>query len=150
MQRSITNQRAVKSLGYLALFVLYSSLSSIYPILPPLLGVLFVLFIKALEREDSFLLVVISLALLVFEANHGYLFFSTVFYFYIAAKFILPKVEQNFNCYSCIKLMNVLLAYLGYYLFILLLSGIFLLPHQSMSYYIVYYIVIEFFIVSLI
>ncbi len=149
MQRSITHQRVVKSLGYMALFVLYSSLSTIYPFLPPLLGVLFVLFIKALDREDIFALALISFCLLVFEANNGYLFFSSIFYFYIAAKFLLPKVEQNFNCYSCIKIMYVLMAYIGYFFFLMLLSKIFLLPEQHMDYYIIYYIVIEFFLVSL-
>ena len=150
MQRSITNQRIVKSFGYVALFVLYSSLSTIYPFLPPLLGVLFVLFIRALAKEDVLSLLLISFALLVFEANHGYLFFSSIFYFYIAAKFLLPKIEQNFNCYSCIRIMYVTMAYVGYYLFLMLLSKIFLLPIQHINYYIVYYIVIEFFLVSLI
>ena len=150
MQRSITHQRVVKSLGYVALFVLYSSLSSIYPFLPPLLGLLFVFFIRALDREDIFALALISFSLLVFEANNGYLFFSSIFYFYIAAKFLLPKVEQNFNCYSCIRIMYILMAYIGYFLFLMLLSKIFLLPEQHISYYIIYYIVIEFFLVSLI
>ncbi len=150
MQRSITNQRVVKSFGYVVLYVLYSSLSSIYPFLPPLLGVLFVLFIRALESEDILNLLLISFALLIFEANHGYIFFSSIFYFYIAAKFLLPKIEQSFNCYSCIRIMYVTMAYVGYYLFLMLLSKIFLLPLEHINYYIVYYIVIEFFLVSLI
>jgi len=150
MQRSITHQTVVKSLGYVVLFVLYSSLSTIYPFLPPLFSVLFVLFVRALNRKDIFSLVLISFCLLVFEANNGYLLFSTIFYFYIAAKFFLPKVEQSFNCYSCIKIMDVLMAYIGYFLFLMLLSKIFLLPSEHINYYIIYYIVIEFFLVSLI
>ena len=149
MQRSITNQRVIRPFIYVVLFVFYSSLSSIYPFLPPLLGVLFVLFIRAQEREDILALVLICFSLLVFEANYGYFFFSSIFYFYIASKFLLPKVEQNFNCYSCVRIMYVLLAYIGYYLFLTLLSKIFLLPLPHIDYYIVYYIVIEFFLVSL-
>ncbi len=149
MQRSLTNKRVVKPFIYVVLFVLYSSLSSIYPFLPPLLGVLFVLFIRAQEKEDILALILIFFSLLVFEANHGYLFFSSIFYFYLASKFLLPKVEQNFNCYSCIRIMYILLAYIGYYLFLMLLAKIFLLPMQHIDYYIVYYIVIEFFLVSL-
>jgi protein-S-isoprenylcysteine O-methyltransferase Ste14 len=149
MQRSITNQRVVRPFIYVALFVFYSSLSSIYLFLPPLLGVLFVLFIRAQEREDILALVLICFSLLIFEANFGYLFFSSIFYFYVASKFLLPKIEQNFNCYSCVRIMYVLLAYIGYYLFLILLSKIFLLPLPHIDYYIVYYIVIEFFLVSL-
>ncbi len=149
MQRSLTHKRVINSLLYLVLFVLYSSLSTIYPFLPPLFGVLFVLFIKALQRKDFFTLTLLSIALLVFEANFSYLFFSTIFYFYIAAKFILPKIEQNFNCFACLRLSEILLAYIGYYLFLLLLSEVFLLPMEHIDYYIIYYIVIEFFIVSL-
>ena len=150
MQRSITNQRVVKSFGYVVLYVLYSSLSSIYPFLPPLLGVLFVLFIRVLERKYILYLLLISFSLLVFEANYGYIFFSSIFYFYIVTKFLLPKIKQSFNCYSCIRIMYVMLAYIGYYLFLMLLSKIFLLPVVHINYYIVYYIVIEFFLVSLI
>ena len=149
MQRNITNQRVVKSFGYVVLYVLYSSFSSIYPFLPPLLGVLFVLFVRALNSEDIVSLIFISFSLLVFEANYGYIFFSTIFYFYITIKFILPKLEQSFNCYSCIRIMYILMTYIGYYLFLIVLSKIFLFPMAHVNYYIVYYIVIEFFLVSL-
>jgi len=150
MQRSITNQGVVKSLSYVVFYILYSSLSSIYPFLPPLLGVLFVLFIRAFKRKNILSLVLVSFSLLVFEANYGELFFSSIFYFYIATKFLLPKIEQSFNCYSCIRIMYVTLAYIGYYLFLMLLSKIFLFPVEHINYYIIYYIVIEFFLVSLI
>jgi len=150
MQRSITNQGVVKSFSYVVLYVLYSSLSSIYPFLPPLFGVLFVLFLRALEKKDILSLLFISFSLLVFEANYGEIFFSSIFYFYIATKFLLPKIEQSFNCYSCIRIMYVTLAYIGYYLFLMLLSKIFLFPVEHINYYIIYYIVIEFFLVSLI
>jgi len=150
MQRSITNQGVVKSLSYVVFYILYSSLSSIYPFLPPLLGVLFVLFIRAFKRKNILSLVLVSFSLLVFEANYGELFFSSIFYFYIATKFLLPKIEQSFNCYSCIRIVYVTLAYIGYYLFLMLLSKIFLFPVEHINYYIIYYIVIEFFLVSLI
>ncbi len=150
MQRNITNQRVVKSFGYVALYVLYSSLSTIYLFLPPLFSVLFILFIRALKSENVLNLLLISFALLVFEANYGDILLSSIFYFYIASKFLLPKIEQSFNCYSCIRITYVMTAYIGYYLFLMLLSKIFLLPAESINYYIVYYIVIEFFLVSLI
>jgi hypothetical protein len=91
----------------------------------------------------------VSFCLVVFEAENGYALFSTIIYFYILYKYIMPKIIQNFNCNSCIKIVIVLLAYIGFYIFQSILSNIFLLPIPSFNYYIVYYIVIEFFIVSI-
>jgi len=150
MRRSFTYQGVIGPLVYTVLYILYSSLSSIYLFLPPLFSLLFFLFVHSLRREHLLSLVFISFALLVFEANYGEVFFSTIFYFYIATKFLLPKIEQSFNCYSCIRILYVLLAYIGYFLFLLLISQIFLLPIEvHISYYMLYYIIIEFFLVSL-
>lgn len=149
MQRSITHYKPIVPLLYVVFFIIYSSLSAVYPILPPLFALLLVLFSKALDRKDSILALLISLCLVVFEANFGYMLFSSIVYFYIAQKLIMPKVEQSVSCVSCIRITYVLLAYIGYFLFLTLLSNIFLLQAPSLNYYIIYYIVIEFFIVSL-
>ena len=150
MQRSISDQKPIVPFLYIVLYILYSSLGSIYPFLPPLLSVLFVLFSRALTRGDSIAVLLISFCLLVFEANYGYLLFSSIIYFYIQHKFIMPKIIQNFSCNSCIKISYVLFTYLGYFAFLTLVSNIFLLEAPEINYYIIYYIVIEFFIVSLI
>jgi hypothetical protein len=42
-----------------------------------------------------------------------------------------------------------LLAYMGFFLFSLLLAKIFDTPMPALNYYIIYYIVIEFFLVSM-
>jgi hypothetical protein len=149
MQRSITHQKPIIPFIYIVFFILYSSLSSIYPFLPPMLGVLFVLFSQALEKNDLISVSLVSLCLIVLEANYGFMLFSTVFYFYIIYKFVIPKIKQNFNCPFCIRISYVVLAYLGYYLFLMLIAKVFLLPEPYINYYIIYYIVIEFFLVSL-
>ncbi len=149
MQRSITYKNPLAPLLYVALFALYSSLSSIYLFLPPLLAVLFIVYANALKKEDFSLVVFIGICLVIVEANNDYPLFSTIMYFTLAYKFIMPKIEQNFNCNSCVKISYSLLGYIGYYLFLLILSEIFLLPPPSVNYYIIYYIVIEFFLVSL-
>jgi len=149
MQRSISNQKPVNLLLYIVVFTLYSSLSSIYLFLPPLLSVLFVLFSKALDRKDTFYLIVVSFLLVIFEANFGYILFSTIIYFYIIHQFIMPRITQNFSCPICIKISYVLFSYLGYFLFLILISNIFLLEFPDINYYIVYYIVIEFFLVAI-
>ncbi len=149
MQRSISDQKPIVPFLYIVLYVLYSSLASIYPFLPPLLSVLFVLFSRALKREDTLALFLIAFCLVIFEANYGYLLFSSLIYFYIQYKFIMPKIIQNFSCNSCIKISYVLFTYMGYFAFLTFVSNIFLLEAPEINYYIVYYIVIEFLIVSL-
>ena len=150
MQRSIPNQKSVKDFFlYTALYVLYESFSTIYLFLPPLFGVLFVLLVNALDKDDTLSVVFISFCLVVFEADKGYILFSSIMFLLFVYKFIIPKIIQNVSCYSCIKASYILLAYIGFYLVNSLISSIFLLPPPSVNYYIIYYIVIEFFIVSL-
>ena len=150
MQRSIPNQKSVKnSFIYIVLFIIYESFSSIYLFLPPLFGVLFVLLIDALNKNNTPAIVLVSFCLVVFEADKGYILFSSIIYFFMVYKLILPKITQNVSCNSCIKLVYVLLAYIGFYLFNSLISNIFLLPLPSINYYVIFYIIIEFFIVSL-
>ncbi len=149
MQRSISHQKPLVPFLYIALFAIYGSLSSVYLFLPPLLAVLYVLFSSALKRDDLLMLVLVSFCLLLFESNKGYMLFSTIIYFGIVHKFIMPKITQSFSCSSCIKISYVLLAYLGYYIYLVLVSTIFLLPVPEINFYIIYYIIIEFFLVSL-
>jgi len=148
MQRSITHQNPLTVLLYVVLFLLYSSLSTIYIYLPPLLGVLFFLLSKAIRNDDLLLAFIVSFCLVIFEANNGYLLFSSVIYLTLADRFAIPKIIQNFSCKSCVKISYILLSYIGYYLFLLIAAKVFLLDTPSFNYYIVYYIVIEFFFVS--
>ena len=149
MQRSLTNKKPLESILYIILYVLYESLSSIYLFLPPLFAVLFVLFVNAMKSEDTVSLFLIAFCLIIFEADRGYMLFSSIIYFTLIYKFLIPKITQNFSCLSCIRLSYVLFAYLGFFLFSTFLSSIFLIPTPSINYYIVFYIVIEFFLVSL-
>jgi len=148
MQRSISHKNSVAPFVYVALFLVYSALSGVYLFLPPLLSVLFLFFTRALKREDSIALLLISLCLVIFEAQNDFMLFSTIIYFLFIYRYVLPKIYMSFSCLSCIKISIVLLAYIGFFVFNSILSYIFLLPEPSINYYIVYYIVIEFFIVS--
>jgi len=149
MQRSLSHQNYIITFLYIIGFIIYSSLSSIYPFLPPMLAVLYIFFFKALDNNDLLLTIVISLSLMIFEANNGFILFSSIIYGYLIYKFVIPKISQNFNCASCGKISHVLLSYFGYYIFLHLTSTIFLTQSPDIDYYIVYYIVIEFFLVSL-
>ena len=149
MQRSLSDKRIINTFLWVLFFVLYSSLATIYPFLPPLFGVLLVLFVRSLEDGDTFAIVINTALLLVFEANNGYLFLSSVIYFYLLYKFVMPKIYTNFSCVQCVRISYPLLAYLGYFLFLSFVANIFLLPMPHIDYYIVYYIIVEFLIVSL-
>ena len=149
MQRSISNQNSLAPFVYVILFIAYESLSSIYLFLPPLFAVLFVLFVNALKKEDTLSIFLTAFCLVVFESQMGYPLFSSIIYLGLVYKFVIPKLKKNFGCASCIKASHVLLAYVGFYLFLSILSNIFLLPMPSINYYIIYYIVIEFFLVSI-
>ena len=149
MQRSITNKKPVENILYVLLYAIYLSLSSIYIFLPPLLGLLFILFTKALKDDDTISLLFISFCLVLFEADKGYMLFSSVIYFTLLYKFLIPRITQNFSCPSCILLLSIVLVYIGFFFFSTLLSNILLIPSPSINYYIVFYIVIEFFLVSL-
>ena len=148
MQRSISYQKPIVSILLFFIFILYETLSSIYLFLPPMLAVLLLLFVKALQNRDIVLLLCISLLLIIFEADKGYHAFSILIYFVLLYKYILPTLVQNISCKGCVKLLYVLFAYIGLYLFSYMLSMIFLIPIPSIDYYIIYYIVIEFIIVS--
>ena len=150
MQRSITNQKLIiTKIIYVLMFAVYESLTSVYLFLPPLFAVLFILFSNALRDENVISLLFISICLLIFEADKGYLIFSSIIFFTLLYKFLIPKLSQNLHCESCVKASSVFIVYLGFYLFSLLISNIFLLEKPDINYYIVYYIIIELFLVSL-
>jgi hypothetical protein len=148
MQRSISHKNSLEPFIYVLLFVVYGSLSSIYLFLPPLFGVLFILFMQAVKRENTIFLLLVSFCLILYESQMNFPLFSSIIYFTVVYKFIVPKLNKNISCSSCVKFSYLLLVYLGYYFFLALLSNIFLFPMPSINYYIIYYIVIEFFIVS--
>jgi len=150
MQRSLSYQNPLRLLANVIFFALYSSLASIYTLLPPMFALLFVLFSQALKENDSLKVFLIALSLIIFEANNGYVLFSSIVYIYLVNKLILPRISQNFSCKVCINIAYLFLSYLGYTLFLSLISNIFLLQSPEISSYVVYYMLIEFFFVSLI
>ncbi len=147
MQRNITHQKYLNIFIYLILFTVYESLSSVYLFLPPLFAVLFVIFINAIKDEDTIVLLAVSLALVFLEAQKDYILFSSIVYFTFIYRFFVLKLDKYIQCGNCIKFLLVLIAYIGYYLFALILSQIFLLNQPELSLYIIYYIIVEFIII---
>ncbi len=150
MQRSFTYKSALKYALWSVLYALYISLGSIYLFLPPLLALLFFFFHKALRRNSSSMLFFVILDILVLEAQKGFLSFTLIIYFLLLERFVVPKVNQSINSRNLRNFLYVLFAYGGYVLFATLLSQIFLITGISIDFfYILYYIIVEFFIVSI-
>lgn len=149
MQRSISYKNPLTPYLYVVAFLLYTALSGVYLFLPPMLAILFIFFSKALKKENPVSLFLIFICLLLFEAENGYVLFSTVIYFAVMYRYIMPKITQSLGCNSCIKLLTVILVYIGFFVFHSVLSSVFLLPEPSINYYVIYYIAIEFLIMSI-
>jgi hypothetical protein len=149
MQRSIFNKNIIIAFSYVFAFIIYTALSSVYLFLPPLLSILFVLFSKAIKKENILHIFLIIFCLIFFESANDYLLLSTIVYFSIIYKYVIPKIVQNTNCNLCIKIAIVLLVYIGFFIFNLISANIFMLPMPSINHYVIYYIMIEFLIVSI-
>ncbi len=147
MQRSLTYQKVLKSLGIIIAFVLYQSLSSIYLLLPPLLGVLFFYFINALKKEDLGEVLLIVVLLFIFEAEKDFLLFSTLVYFTFVYRFITPKLYVMINNRFYLKGILLLLAYIGFLVFSYILNQVLWVEPPSFDWHIFYYIIVEFFMV---
>lgn len=94
------------------------------------------------------LLLVMALAL-VFEADKGYLFFSSLVYFAFVYKFILPKLLQLIECRRCLDFIAIILAYIGFWLFSILIQQIFWIEHATIDWSVIWYILFEFLLVGL-
>ncbi len=149
MQRSITYPFFIKAVALFLLYLLYESLSTIYLFLPPLFGLLFFYFIRSLDKQDISLLLLVVAMLLVYETDKGYLFLSSLVYFSFVYKFILPKIRQLIECRRCLYFIYIVLAYVGFWLFSLLLQQMFWLELASIDSYIIWYILFEFLLVGL-
>lgn len=150
MQRNRADQKRLIPLWALPLFVVYASLSSIYLLVPPLLGVLFLLYVRAVAQKRMIDIVLIAAMLIVFEAEKGYLFASSILCFVLLERFVVPLLKQYIDCEPCRLLMQVALAYVGYTLLMLLLSQIFLFEMPAVDWRLAYYVLIEFVLLALI
>lgn len=149
MQRSITYKNALSDLLWIALFGIYIALSSIYLFLPPMLAVLGFLYYRALQRYDLYSLIVASVMLLMFEAEKGYWFGSTIVFFTLISHYLMPKLEQTMRCTVCIKGIFVLLSYFGFSIFLGMVNSVLILPLPSLDWHVIFYMAIEFALIAI-
>ncbi len=148
MQRSLPYQNVISRLFLVVLFVGYISLSSIYLLMPPLLAVLFFAYHNALTKHDLFALITIIVMLLVFEAEKGFWFGSTILFFTLFSHYVLPKFEQVTRCKICMAAIFVGLAYPIYWAFIWFINQLFLLAAPVVDWHIFLYMIVEFLVIA--
>lgn len=149
MQRSITYKNSLSDLLWIVAFGVYIALSSLYLFLPPMLAVLGFLLYRALLRYDLFSLIVASVMLLMFEAEKGYWFGSSIVYFILISHYVMPKLEQMMQCTLCIKGIFVLLSYFGFWMFVEMVNSVLLLPLPSLDWHVLFYMAIEFALIAI-
>lgn len=149
MQRSITYKNSLSDLLWIALFGIYIALSSIYLFLPPMLAVLGFMYYRALRRYDLFSLLIAAVMLLMFEAEKGYWFGSSIVYFTLISQYIMPKIEQTVQSDISIKGIYVLLSYFGFSVFLGMVNSVLILPLPSMDWHVVFYMAIEFALIAI-
>ncbi len=149
MQRSITYKNSLSDLLWIAVFGIYIALSSIYLVLPPMLAVLGFFYYRALRRYDLFSLIVASVMLLMFEAEKGYWFGSSIVYFTLISQYVMPKIEQTVQSDMGIKGIFVLLSYFGFSFYSGMVSSVFILPLPSMDWHVLIYMAIEFALIAI-
>lgn len=148
MQRSFPYQNVISRLLLVGLFAVYISLSSIYLLLPPLVAILFFAYYNALSRHDLFGLIIVALMLLIFEAEKGFWIGSTLLFFTVLSRYLLPKLEQLIQCRICMGAIFVALAYPGYWIFVWIANGVLLLPPPAIDWHIGLYMIIEFLLIT--
>ncbi|MDD3595474.1 hypothetical protein [Sulfuricurvum sp.] len=148
MQRSIPYQNIISKLLLIALFIGYISLSSIYLLLPPLLAVLFFAYHDALSKHDLFGLSIVSVMLLVFEAEKGFWFGSTIIFFTLLSRYVIPKLEQVIQCRICMAAIFVLLAYPGYWIYVWIVDQVLLFQLPVLDWHIALYMIVEFLVIA--
>jgi membrane-associated HD superfamily phosphohydrolase len=150
MQRSITYKSIVSDFLWVAVFATYIALSSIYLFLPPMLAVLGYLYYRALQRSDLFSLVIASIMLLMFEAEKGYWFGSTLVFFTLISHYVMPKLEQTIQCKICIKGIFVLSSYFGFTLFLGMVNSVLLISLPTLDWHVLFYMAIEFSLIAIV
>ncbi len=149
MQRSLPDQKPLEATALFLLFCIYSAIASIYPVLPPLLGILFFYFVKYFDSNRLSAFLYILAFLVVYEVNYGYLTLSTLVFFLLLYYLLVPSLKKIIKCKICITFIHVLFVYIGFWLYTIVLNTVFWLPMPTMDLYIIFYIFIEFLVISL-
>ena len=149
MQRSITYQNNIVFTFNILFLGIYESLAGIFPSLPPLLAVIYFLLLTAFEKKNFYQVSLLLLLLVLFEINFSYFIFSSVIFFIFIKLLFIPKLYQVIECKKCQLFIFTFFTYFGFWLFYNLIAKVFLLDFSVIDYHIIFYIMIEFIILSI-
>jgi len=151
MQRSIINYKPVVPILLLAGLIFYESITSLFSFITPLSGLVFLYLVNNIkDKEKININIVLFIYLTYYEIDRGLLVFSSVILFMIYYEFIHDELKNSIGCKSCLKVLVIVIYYIGLYIINLIVSLIFdlSLPILDISY--VIYIVTDVFLVLLI
>jgi hypothetical protein len=114
-----------------------------------MLAVLGFMYYRALRRYDLFSLLIAAVMLLMFEAEKGYWFGSSIVYFTLISQYLMPKIEQTVQSDISIKGIYILLSYFGFSVFLGMVNSVLILPLPSMDWHVVFYMAIEFALIAI-
>lgn len=147
MQRSFSYQKTLILIGWTVVFAVYLSLSSIYLFLPPMLAVLYYGYYRSYLKQDLSVLIAIIAMLLLFEAEKGFWFGSSVLFIGFVSHYIMPKIEQMTRCENCIKAMFIGFSYIVYWLSVWISSKIFFFASPSLDWHVILYMLVEYLLI---
>lgn len=143
MRRDSAYKEVLKTSLLLVLIVSYGALTDMLSYLPPLLGVAFVLFCRFMEAGRYHYLVPILLFLLFFEATKGFLWLSTIIFFFLSYFLLVGRAKQIFGCQKCLIPLFIAYTYGGFYLFASAMGALFEVDTPDFSVMLIYFVLIE-------
>lgn len=149
MQRSRNDQNPLTWFLLTAAFAAYEALSMRYLFFPPLFGLLLFWYIRALDTQRTDIFIALLVMFVFAEAAKGYPMLSMLFFYTLSYFLLLPKLTAVMSCRLCLNGIIVIYAYFGYWAFLLLLSNMFAFAAPHFDFRIIFYVLIEFFLVGL-
>lgn len=119
-----------------------------YLFFPPLLAVLFFAYYRALRRHDLIGLITVAAMLLVFEAEKGFWFGSTLLVFTFLIHYAVPKIEQVIQCRICMAAIFTFFAYPLYWAVMWTANQVLMITLPALDWHMGLYIVVEFLILA--
>jgi len=112
-----------------------------------MLAVLYYAYYKNYTHQNLPALISIIAMLLLFEAEKGFWFGSSILFIGFISYYIMPRIEQVTRCENCIKVFFVSFAYVVYWIFIWVSNEIFLLQNPSIDWHVILYMLIEYLLI---
>ena len=117
MQRSIINYQPIIPILLLFGLIVYESIASLYIFLTPLSGLIFLYLVTNIKDKEKIAInIVLFLYLTYVEFDRGLIVFSSLIFFLIYYEFIHRELINSIGCKNCLKVVIIIIYYLGFYI----------------------------------